>query len=113
MLVIVFRSKLTPVAGEDYNWWSDEMNALARQNPGFVDVRSYVAADGERLTLVWWRDEESRRQWSTHVRHLEAKKIGRAKWYEYYKMDVAQIIRVSEFSRQEESQSQSASVTAD
>src|SRR5689334_14347416 len=49
-LVILFRSKLTSQAGEDYQAMNAEMETLVRQNPGFVDVKSYTAADGERLT---------------------------------------------------------------
>jgi hypothetical protein len=45
-LVILFRSKLTSQAGEDYQAMNAEMETLVRQNPGFVDVKSYTAADG-------------------------------------------------------------------
>ena len=53
----MFRSKLTDQAREDYQAMNAELEILVRQNPGFVDVKSYTAADGERLTVVWWRDE--------------------------------------------------------
>lgn len=99
MLVILFRSKLTSEAGEDYQAMNAEMESLVRQNPGFIDVKSFKSEDGERLTVVWWRDEESLRQWREHMRHREAQKTGRAKWYEYYKMEVANVIRTSDFER--------------
>ena len=98
-LVILFRSKLTAQAGEDYQAMNAEMEALVRQNPGFVDVKSYTAADGERLTVVWWRDEESLAEWRNQMRHREAQNIGRQKWYEYYDMDVATITRSRSFAR--------------
>jgi heme-degrading monooxygenase HmoA len=99
MLVILFRSKLTPEAGEDYNGMSDELHSLIRENPGFIDVRHYKAEDGERLTVVWFKDKESLREWRQLARHREAQNTGREKWYEYYKMDVATIERVSNFER--------------
>src|SRR5260370_35656833 len=92
MLIILFRSKLTDQAGEDYQAMNKEMESLVRQNPGFIDVKSYESEDGERLTVVWWRDEESLRQWRELMRHREAQQTGRAKWYEYYKMKVADVI---------------------
>ena len=98
-LVILFRSKLTAQAGEDYQAMNAEMETLVRQNPGFVDVKSYTAADGERLTVVWWRDEESLGEWRNQMRHREAQNIGRQKWYEYYDTDVATIIRSRSFVR--------------
>jgi heme-degrading monooxygenase HmoA len=101
VLVILFRSKLTDQAKEDYNAMNDEMETLVRQNPGFIDVKSYKSEDGERLTVVWWRDEDSLREWRQLMRHREAQNAGRQKWYEYYKMEVATIERTSNFERKE------------
>ncbi len=98
-IVILFRSKLTPEAGTDYQTMNDELQSLVRQNPGFVDVKSFTAADGERLTVVWWRDEESLAEWRNLMRHREAQNMGRQKWYEYYKIDVATINRSKNFER--------------
>ncbi|HTD21262.1 MAG TPA: hypothetical protein VK738_01265 [Terriglobales bacterium] len=57
MLIILFRSKLTAQAGEDYQDTNAEMESLVRQNPGFIDVKSYKSEDGERLTVVWWKGQ--------------------------------------------------------
>lgn len=100
MMLISFRSKLTPEAGADYQQMSEEMERLARASPGFIDVKAYTAADGERLTLVWWQDAETLRGWATNVRHLQAQRMGRAKWYDYYKMEVAEVTRESRFTRE-------------
>jgi heme-degrading monooxygenase HmoA len=99
MMVILFRSKLTDAAGEDYARMDREMEAHARAFPGFVDVKGFTAKDGERLTVVWWQDAETLRAWATDARHRVAQAAGRQKWYEYYKMDVAQIVRVRNFER--------------
>jgi heme-degrading monooxygenase HmoA len=99
MLIILFRSKLTDQAGEDYQEMNTELESLVRQNPGFIDVKSYTSEDGERPTVVWWRDEESLHEWRELMRHREAQKTGRAKWYEYYKMEVASVIRSAAFTR--------------
>ena len=99
-MVILFRSKLTEVAGDDYAQMAEEMDAHARTFDGFVDVKAFKSDDGERLTVVWWRDEESLRVWATDARHRVAQQTGRQKWYEYYKMDIAEIVRVRNFERQ-------------
>ena len=98
-LIILFRSKLTDQAREDYQAMNAELEILVRQNPGFVDVKSYTGSDGERLTVVWWRDEASLNKWRNLMRHREAQNTGRQKWYEYYDMDVAAIIRSRSFLR--------------
>ena len=96
-LIILFRSKLTVQAGEDYQAMNGELETLVRQNPGFVDVKSYTAQDGERLTVVWWRDEQSLADWRNLARHREAQNTGRQKWYEYYNIEVANVVRSRSF----------------
>ncbi len=100
-IVILFRSKLTPEAGADYKSMDDELQVLVRQNPGFIEAKSFTAADGERLTLVWWRDEQSLADWRNLMRHREAQETGRQKWYQYYDIDVATITRSKRFERKE------------
>jgi heme-degrading monooxygenase HmoA len=109
MLVILFRSRLTAQAGEDYGRMAEAMFAHAKTFPGFVDVKSFTAEDGERLTVVWWEDEDSLKVWATDAKHRVAQQLGRDRWYEYYKMDVAEIVRVSNFARPVEAQSVPAS----
>ena len=99
MMVILFRSRLTAAAGDDYSRMSDAMLAHAKSFPGFVDVKSFKAEDGERLTVVWWQDEQTLKAWATDAKHRVAQQLGRDRWYEYYKMDIAEIVRVSNFDR--------------
>ena len=75
------------------------MDDLARTMPGFIDVKSFKAEDGERLTIVWWQDEETLRAWREQARHRVAQRTGRERWYEYYKLEVAEVIRANNFDR--------------
>ena len=58
MMVVLFRSKLVD-APDGYDAMAEEMDALARTMPGFIDVKAFTADDGERLTVVWWESEET------------------------------------------------------
>ena len=98
MIVVLFRSKLVDEP-EGYGEMADEMEALARTMPGFIDVKAYLADDGERLTIVRWQDEETLRNWREQERHRAAQKAGRERWYQYYKMEVAEVIREKSFDR--------------
>lgn len=100
-IVILFRSKLTDQAGDDYQAMDAELESLVRHNAGFIDAKSYTSADGERLTVVWWRDEQSLAEWRNLPRHREAQETGRRKWYERYSMEVAKIFRTSSFVRKQ------------
>jgi len=97
MLVILFRSKLTDQAGADYAAMDAELGSLVKENPGFIRAKSYQAPDGERMTVVWWRDEESLREWRNLARHREAQSTGRQRWYRYYEMEVATVTRSASF----------------
>jgi len=99
MIVILFRSRLTPQAGEDYLALDAELEHLVKENPGYLSHKGYQAPDGERLTLVWFRDAESLRAWKTHPRHAEAQRRGRERWYQHYQLDVAEVTRSSTFER--------------
>jgi heme-degrading monooxygenase HmoA len=98
MLVVLFRSRLVPQP-DGYAEMAQEMLETAKSMPGFVDVTALTAADGERLTLVWWQDEDTLRAWRTHARHLVAQKTGRERWYESYTLEVAEIVRSKQFRR--------------
>ena len=99
MIVILFRSRLTDLAGEDYAAMNERMLERARSAPGFVDVKSYSAEDGERLTIVRWQDPETLRRWREDPRHQVAQAAGRRLWYESYEMEVAEVVRESRFDR--------------
>ncbi len=102
MIVILFRSKLTSVAGDDYAKMNNFLSEYVQDRPGFIAAKSFRAEDGERLTLVWWRDRETLEQWRTDMNHVAAKKQGRERWYEYYKIEIAEVYRESSFERKPE-----------
>ncbi len=99
MIVVVFRSRLTPEAGDDYSEMAAEMLATAEQMPGFVEFKSFKSDDGERVSLVYWQDRETMVAWRSHPRHRIAQNSGRAKWYASYKIEVAEIEREGKFER--------------
>jgi heme-degrading monooxygenase HmoA len=98
MLIVLFRSKLVEQP-DGYAEMAQEMLDTAKSMPGFIDAKSFKAEDGERLTVVWWQDEETLRAWRTHARHLVAQQRGRERWYQYYTLEVAELTRTSEFTR--------------
>ena len=101
MIVVLFRSRLTEEAGAEYVATDQSLAEMARRAPGFVDVKSFTAQDGERLTIVWWKDLETLRQWREDPAHRAAQEKGRRLWYRYYDMEVAEVVRESHFARKE------------
>src|SRR5262245_37396202 len=101
MVVILFRSKLTDLAGEDYAETQAQMKQHAETFEGFVDIKGYRAEDGERLTVVRWKDLETLERWRVDAKHVAAKRQGRARWYQYYNIEIANIVDSRAFVRDE------------
>ena len=99
MVIVLFRSRTTDAAGEDYAAMAQEMLERARTMDGFVDFRSYAGDDGERLSVIWWRDEESMAAWRDDARHQLAQKAGRERWYAWFDLEVAHRVRQTTFDR--------------
>jgi len=102
MIVVLFRSHLSPQAGADYEEMAAEMLATAREMPGFIEFKTFKAEDGERISVVWWQDEETMAAWRNHPRHRIAQAAGRAKWYDSYRIEVAEVTRQNAFDRNEQ-----------
>jgi len=99
MVIVLFRSKLTDQAGDDYKVMAEEMLSRAEAMPGFVDFKSFAAPDGERISVIHWESQEMMRGWSDDVRHIVAQRTGREKWYEYFRVEVAEVARSYGFDR--------------
>ena len=74
-----------------------DFRALAKTMPGYISHKSFVADDGERVTIVEFADEQSQRVWATNLQHVEAKKKGRADFYTEYKLQICTVVRESVF----------------
>jgi heme-degrading monooxygenase HmoA len=99
MVVVVFRSRLSAEAGDDYSDMAVEMLATAQEMPGFVEFKSFKSDDGERVSLVYWQDHETMAAWRNHPRHRVAQSNGRSKWYASYRIEIADIARANKFER--------------
>jgi heme-degrading monooxygenase HmoA len=97
-VVTVFRSRLRADAIDEYEPRAAEMFALARTMPGLVDVKSFTADDGERVTLVTFADTESQRAWREHPEHRHAQRAGRDRFYAEYSIQVCDCTRVTTFA---------------
>ena len=69
MVTIVFRSRLRPGVEAAFSRLGDEMLALAREMPGFVSYKVFVAEDGERCTVIGFETAEQLRAWREHPEH--------------------------------------------
>jgi heme-degrading monooxygenase HmoA len=95
MIVTVFRSRLLPEAQDEYTPMAKRMSELAKTMPGHIAHKGFVAEDGERLTFVEFDSEESLKAWAIHPEHVEAKKLGRQRFFTEYRVQICNVIRDS------------------
>jgi len=88
-VVTVFRSRLDDAHAKEYAELAPRIAALAGTMPGLVDVKSFQADDGERVTIVTFADEESHRAWRDHPEHRRAQELGRSRYYSTWSTQVS------------------------
>ena len=89
-IVTVFRSRLNPGIDADYAAVAQRMNELATRMPGYIEHKSFLADDGERVTIVTFADQASHDAWRNHPEHRAAQQAGRERFYSEYSLTVAE-----------------------
>ena len=84
----------TSLRTEGDNGYADmatEMVELAAQQPGFLGIES--AREELGITVSYWPDLESIRNWKTNAEHLQAQRLGREQWYASFKVRISKVER--------------------
>ena len=76
---------------EGYAETAARMLELAAEQPGFLGVESVREDLG--ITISYWSDLDSIKQWKTNAEHRVAQKMGMHKWYSTYKTRIALVER--------------------
>jgi heme-degrading monooxygenase HmoA len=87
---VIFTNTLTDV-DEGYAVMAQKMLSLAAKQPGYLGVES--AREDVGITVSYWRDLDSIKNWKAVIDHREAQKLGREKWYANYKTRIAKVER--------------------
>ena len=92
---VIFSSRRNGKDQEGYRAMSEKMEAMGSEMPGFLGIESVRDADGNGITVSYWRDLESIRAWGRHPDHLEAQRIGREQWYDAYEVRTVRVEKAS------------------
>ena len=97
-VVTVFRNKLRP----DADGYADELARMLNSvqlMPGFIESKTFTADDGERVTIIMFESLDQQRAWFEHPGHRTAQQRGRDEFYEFYRLQVCELVRESTFER--------------
>ena len=87
---VIFTSHRTE-GDNGYGQMASRMIELASEQPGFLGVES--ARDDIGITVSYWSDIESIKQWKENAEHQEAQKMGHEKWYSTFKVRISKVER--------------------
>lgn len=76
---------------EGYDEMAERMVELAQQQPGFLGVES--ARNEIGITVSYWTDLVSIKNWKENAEHTIAREKGRADWYKAFKTRIAKVER--------------------
>ncbi|MBX2959049.1 MAG: antibiotic biosynthesis monooxygenase [Flavobacteriales bacterium] len=82
---------------EGYDEMAERMVELAQQQPGFLGVES--ARNEIGITVSYWTDLTSIKNWREHAEHTIAREKGRSDWYKAFKTRIAKVERDYEFEK--------------
>ena len=82
---------------KDYNKMAELMEKLAKEQPGFLGVES--ARNEIGITVSYWKDLESIKNWKVNTDHLLAQQKGIESWYENYTVRIALVEREYSFEK--------------
>lgn len=87
---VIFTSLRTD-GDNGYGEMADKMMRLASEQSGFLGIES--ARETVGITVSYWQDLESIKQWKNHAEHLVAQKLGHEQWYTHFKTRIAKVER--------------------
>lgn len=90
--VVVFTSQRTD-GDNGYLQMAKAMEELVAKQPGYLGHDRVRDASGFGMTVAYWRDEDSIRNWRKAAEHLVAQKYGRERWYSHYEVRVGRVER--------------------
>ena len=74
-----------------YETMAHKMAALAETMPGYLGAES--ARNDIGITVSYWKDLESIKNWKYQTDHVMARDMGRAVWYASYRLRIALVER--------------------
>ena len=87
---VIFTSHRTD-GDNGYSDMATKMVELAGQQPGYLGIES--ARESLGITVSYWSDLESIKNWKADIEHTQAQKLGHEKWYSSFKVRISKVER--------------------
>lgn len=85
----VIFSSLRTEGDNGYNEMSEKIEALVQNQPGYLGMES--ARNEMGITVCYWQDMDSIKNWAKNEEHKVAKEKGKSTWYAGYKVRISKV----------------------
>lgn len=85
---VIFTSIRSDVENE-YQEMAELMSRLAQEQEGYLGMES--ARNEIGITVSYWKDLDSIKDWKQQTDHQVAQQLGKADWYKSYKVRIAKV----------------------
>jgi heme-degrading monooxygenase HmoA len=100
MYLTVFRNrKRADMDAAAYAADAARMEELGAAVPGFISIKTFLADDGEVVTISEWESEAAAKAWGRHPDHAVVQARGKAEYYQSYTLYSVDDARAKHFER--------------
>ena len=96
---VIFSSRCRGDGDDGYAEAAARMDALVREQPGFLGAESARDGEGFGITVAYFDSEAAIRAWRDHGEHARTRAEGRARWYDGFAVRVAKVERAYDWER--------------
>ena len=82
---------------EGYSEMAAKIEELAKQQKGFLGIESARKEIG--ITVSYWQTLEDITNWKNNIEHIQARNLGREKWYKQYQLRICKVEREYGFEK--------------
>ena len=95
MFAVIFEVEPETGRAQEYFDLAAELRPELEKIDGFISVERFSSLyhEGKFLSVSFWRDEETIKQWREHQLHREAQQKGRDEIFRDFRIRVAEVIR--------------------
>ena len=91
MYAVIFRAVIRDL-DQEYLELAEQLRSLAIEKYGCREFFALTEGNQE-VAISYWDTEEQVRNWKQDALHLRAQQLGRKKWYESYRVQIAEVQR--------------------
>lgn len=114
MIAVIFEAWPHQEHSQRYLDIAAELKPLLAEIEGFISIERFesLTEPGKVLSLSFWRDEESVKQWREMERHRAAQHAGRNHIFDNYRLRIAHVVRDYGLNEREQAPADSRQVHA-